>query len=251
VTKDGSEKVAMVTDGSRIYFTTGGVVNSLYQVSSAGGDAIPVQTPFPDPTVFDVSPDRSKLLVGSCPINPEDCQIYTLSVLGLSPQHIGNIRSPVAWSPDGKDFVYVQGTSLYQARSDGTELRKITTLAAGETSYYYPAYYPGGWPRWSPDGSRLRFQRQHSKQRHVALGGLLRRPKSPPFASGMEQPAVGVLRQLDAGREVFPFPVNARRNDEHLGDSGGGQRAQEGQTRTGAVDHWAYVYLHAEAEYRR
>ncbi len=153
MTKDGSEKVAMVTDGSRIYFTTGGIVNSLVQVSTAGGDTIPIQTPFPDPGVFDISPDRSKLLVGSCPTNPVECQMYTLPVLGLSPQHIGNLRSPVTWSPDGKDVVYVQGTNLYRARSDGAEARKITTVAAGGVPYYYP----GGWPRWSPDGTRLRF----------------------------------------------------------------------------------------------
>ncbi len=153
VTKDGSEKISMVTDGSRIYFSTGGIVNSLYQVSTAGGDTVPIQTPFLDPGVFDISLDRSKLLVGSCPTTPEECQIYVLSVLGLSPRRIGNIRSPVAWSPDGKEVVFVQGTSLYRARSDGTESRKITTVAAGGTPYYYP----GGWPRWSPDGTRLRF----------------------------------------------------------------------------------------------
>jgi WD40 repeat protein len=128
-------------------------VNSLYQVPAAGGDTVLIRTPFPDPGVFDISPDRSKLLVGSCPTIPEECQIYALPVLGLSPQHIGNIRGPVTWSPDGKGVIYSQGTSLYRARADGTELRKITTVAAGGTAFYYP----GGWPRWSPDGTRFRF----------------------------------------------------------------------------------------------
>jgi Tol biopolymer transport system component len=149
VTKDGGEKIMMVTDGSRIYFSTGGIVYSLYQVSTAGGDTVPIQTPFPDPAVLDISPDRSELLVGSCPTLSAECQLWRLSVLGLSPRRMGNIRSPyVAWSPDGKEVVYVEGNSLYRARSDGTESRKISTVAAGGTPH---------WPRWSPDGSRLRF----------------------------------------------------------------------------------------------
>jgi Tol biopolymer transport system component len=247
VTKDGSEKDMMVTDGSRIYFSTGGIVNSLYQVSTAGGDTVPIQTSFPDPGVFDISPDRSKLLVGSCPTTPEECQIYTLSILGLLPQHIGNIRSPVTWSPDGKDVVYVQGTSLYRARSEGTELRKITTVAAGGTPYYYP----GGWPRWSPDGTRLRFsvstQSNGTSLWEVSPDGR----NLHPLLRGWNNPPAECCGSWTPRREVFPFPVSAGRNDEHLGDAGGGELTQEGQPRTGAVDDWAHVYLHAGAEYRR
>jgi Tol biopolymer transport system component len=122
-------------------------------VSAAGGDTLPISTPFPDPGVFDISPDHSRLLIGSCPTSPEECRMYTFSVLGLSPQYMGNIRSPVTWSPDGKNVVYVKANSLYVAKSDGTEARKVATVAAGASPYYYP----GGWPRWSPDGTRLRF----------------------------------------------------------------------------------------------
>jgi serine/threonine protein kinase len=88
VSKDGIPKLGLVTDGSRIYFSSDEIVNSLYQVPAAGGETVHIQTPFLDPSVFDISPDRSKLLVGSCPTTPEDCQIYTLPVLGLSPQHL-------------------------------------------------------------------------------------------------------------------------------------------------------------------
>ena len=140
----------MVTDGSRIYFSSfSGAGTSLYQVSTAGGGAVPIQTPFPDPVVLDISPDRSELLVGSCAPYSTECQIWMLSVLGLSPRRVGNVRSPnVAWSPDGKEVLYVQGNSLYRVRSDGTQSRKISTFTAGGTPF---------WPRWSPNGNLLRF----------------------------------------------------------------------------------------------
>jgi Tol biopolymer transport system component len=149
VTKDGIEKDTMVTDGSRIYFSTGGIVNSLYQVSTAGGDTVSFQTSVPDPVVLDISPDRSELLVGSCVGNEPGCPLWVQPLLGRSARRLGNIRARgAAWFPDGKEVVYVQGDSLYRAKIDGTESRKIVSLATGTTPY---------WPRWSPDGSRLRF----------------------------------------------------------------------------------------------
>ena len=44
-----------------------------------------------------------------------------------------------------------KGNSLYRVKIDGTESRKIVSLPTGGTPY---------WPRWSPDGSPLRFSVQ-------------------------------------------------------------------------------------------
>jgi Tol biopolymer transport system component/DNA-binding winged helix-turn-helix (wHTH) protein len=172
LTKDGRAKATMVTDGLRIYFSYSGFVNSLYQVSKAGGDTVPFPTSFPDPIVTDISPDRSELLIASCePIFEADCPLWLFPVLGGSPRRVGNIRASLrtrgdrgpspdaAWSRDGKEVVYVQGNSLWQARTDGTESRKIVSVAAGETPY---------WPRWSPDGGRLRFSVQ-TRDDHSSL----------------------------------------------------------------------------------
>ena len=94
-----------------------------------------------------------------------------------------------------------KGTACTGAKIDGTESRKIVSVAAGANLPYLP--------RWSPDGSRSAVQRGDSKQWHVTLGSRSRRKKSPPAAFRMEQPASGVLRQLDARWQVFPFPVTA------------------------------------------
>jgi Tol biopolymer transport system component len=157
----------IVTDGSRLYFSSLSALNwSLYEVSAAGGDTVPVQTSIPNPIVVDISPSRSELLVLGCAVvQPEDCPIWALPVLGRSPRRLGEISASffdanilgggtaafggtAAWFPDGKEVIYVRGNSIYRAKIDGTESRKIAGVAAGETPF---------WARWSPDGSHLRF----------------------------------------------------------------------------------------------
>ena len=171
VTNDGRAKAAMVTDGSRIYFSSCAFFNcSLFQTPTAGGDVVPIQTSFSSPIVYDISPDRSQVLVGSAcsemraavvGAELQGCPLWALPVLGRSPRRVGNISaSDAAWSPDGKEVVYAQGNSLYRAKPDGTETRKIVSVAADATPFY---------PRWSPDGSRLRFSVQTAHTPRTSL----------------------------------------------------------------------------------
>jgi Tol biopolymer transport system component len=155
VTKDGRDKELMVTDGSRVFFSSiSGFNYALYEASTAGGDTVPFQTSIPNPVVDDISPDRSELLVGRCTgFTEDDCPLWVLPVLGRSPHRLGTLRASftagaATWSPDGKQIVYAQGNSLYRAETDGTEFRKIASVPSGGYAL---------WPRWSPDGSRLRF----------------------------------------------------------------------------------------------
>jgi Tol biopolymer transport system component len=151
VSNDGRGKLRMVTDGSRIYFSsTSGFNYSLNEVSIAGGTTVPMQTSVESPIITDISPDRSELLVLNCQIPIDwDCPLFVLPMLGQSPRHIGDIRaSDATWSPDGKELVYAEGNILYRVKVDGSESRKIVSLAEGSHAF---------WPRWSPDGSRLRF----------------------------------------------------------------------------------------------
>jgi DNA-binding winged helix-turn-helix (wHTH) protein len=172
LTKDGRAKATMVTDGSRIYFSYAGYGNGkpLYQVSTAGGDPVPFLTSITDPIVLDISPDRSRLLVagrsaGQC------CSFWLFPVLGGSPRSLGQVRASLldrgdrgsspdaAWSPDGREVVYVQGNSLWRAGIDGTGSRKIVSVAAEDIPT---------WPRWSPDGKHLRFSVQ-TRDGHSSL----------------------------------------------------------------------------------
>src|SRR5439155_524878 len=153
VTNDGRSKDAMATDGSRIYFSSStGYSYSLYEASTTGGDTVPFQTSIPSSMVDDISPDRSQLLVGNCGGYTQDCPLWILPVLGRSPRQLVNVRAAgAAWSQDGKEIAYAQGNSLYRVNIDGTESRKVLSVATGGTPYF---------PRWSPDGIHLRFSVQ-------------------------------------------------------------------------------------------
>ena len=152
VTHDGRDKERMVTDGSRIYYSSYPDLNPrLYQVPATGGDPDLIETSIPSPLVFDISPDRSELLVGSCYLDRavSDCPLWVLPVLGRSPRRLGAIvASDATWSPDGKDVGYVAGNNLFTVGTGRAESKKIVSGPAGTVLY---------WPRWSPDGRRLRF----------------------------------------------------------------------------------------------
>ncbi len=157
ITHDGRNKQDMVTDGSRIYFSSCSQgVCSLYEVSTSGGDVVPFPTPLRSPEILNISPDRSELLVGTCDERSQaPCPMWVMPVLGGSPRRLGDFlvsatpaSGGVAWSPDGKEIVYDQGKTLYRGKIDGTESRKIASFADNQFA---------SWPRWSPDGTRLRF----------------------------------------------------------------------------------------------
>ncbi|MGC2764556.1 MAG: protein kinase, partial [Candidatus Acidiferrum sp.] len=151
VTNDGRAKGRMVTDGSRIYFSSSsGYIYLLHEVSLAGGTSVPIQTSIESPMIAGISPDRSDLLVLNCEIPIDwECPIFVLPLLGQSPRRVGDMRAiDAAWTQDGKEFVYAEGNSLYRVGPDGSGSRKIVSLAEGGHPF---------WPCWSPDGSRLRF----------------------------------------------------------------------------------------------
>jgi serine/threonine protein kinase len=90
VTNDGRDKGRMVTDGSRIYFSSNsGDHSSLYQVSATGGDTVAVPTSLANPVVVDISPDRSELLVVNwAAVSVRDGPLWIFPVLGRSPRRV-------------------------------------------------------------------------------------------------------------------------------------------------------------------
>lgn len=152
VTHDGRDKERLVTDGPRIYYSSYPDINPrLYQVPATGGDSVPVDTSIPGTFVFDISPSRSELLVGSCYVGraTSECPLWILPVLGRPPRRLGDIAaSDATWSPDGMRLAYINENNLYTATSDGDEPRKIVNGSVDESL---------SWPRWSADGRRLRF----------------------------------------------------------------------------------------------
>jgi eukaryotic-like serine/threonine-protein kinase len=148
------------TDGSRIYFhqAVAGAFG-LVQTSVAGGEIMPIRTPFPSVQLADLSPNRSELLVLSFPGSEREAPLWLLSVLGGSPRRLGDVTaSDATWTPDGQQITYTRGSEIHLAKIDGSQSRKLVSVEG------IPL-----WPRWSPDGRVLRFTVLSLKQSSSSL----------------------------------------------------------------------------------
>jgi Tol biopolymer transport system component/DNA-binding winged helix-turn-helix (wHTH) protein len=149
----------LVTDGRQLYFEqrTGGQY-SVARVPAEGGEPTDLATPFPNTTLYDISADRSELLVGGGAPG-SDTPLWALPTSGGSPRPLGSlVANDAAWSPDGQRIVYVLGPDLYLAKADGSESRKLITTAGAPH-----------WPRWSPDGRVLRFTLEDTTTHYFSL----------------------------------------------------------------------------------
>jgi serine/threonine protein kinase/Tol biopolymer transport system component len=164
LTHDGQPKGLIGTEGSRLflYVPSGGrsstefVASANYQgmdeMSTSGGDLIKMQLPplsFNSPQPLSLSQDGSELLVMDGHGVPPSGPLWRVPVVGGSPRKLGDIAGQDgAWSADGKFIAYSNGNSLFTAKADGTDTRKVN--AVGDSGFIFN-------PVWSPDGNHLRF----------------------------------------------------------------------------------------------
>jgi serine/threonine protein kinase/Tol biopolymer transport system component len=156
ITHDGWQKNSfgqttptVLTDGARLYIQEnvhGRFVVS--QVSEAGGDTVPIATPFPNVSLAAISPDRSELVVGSFSGSEIDQPLYAVPTLGGSPRRLTDVPGQDAtWMPNG-DLLVSHANELTEISRTGSSR---TFLSLGETTS--SAY----WLRWSADRQVLRF----------------------------------------------------------------------------------------------
>ena len=156
ITHDGWQKNSfgqtvptVLTDGARLYIQEN--IHGRFvvaQVSEAGGDTVPIATPFPNVSLSTLSPDRSELVVGSFSGSEIDQPLYAVPTLGGSPRRLTDIPGQDAtWLPNG-DLLVSHANELAEISRTGAPRR---FLSLGELS---SAAY---WLRWSPDRQVLRF----------------------------------------------------------------------------------------------
>jgi Tol biopolymer transport system component/DNA-binding winged helix-turn-helix (wHTH) protein len=141
---------ATASDGVRIFASV--IENgraALTQISVSSGEIqpLPVPSEIAAPSLGDLSPDGSRLLLRSH-LSPESEQaLWVVPTGGGSALRVADVLAHDAtWMPDGQSILYATGNELYLTHvNDG-----------GRTSY---ATLPGRpfWLRWSPDGKSLRF----------------------------------------------------------------------------------------------
>jgi hypothetical protein len=149
ITNDSLAKnAAMMTDGARVYFgEISGERFVLSQVSATGGEVAAVSTPLLNASAMDIFPDHSQLLVGSFVGTESEASLWMVPLPAGSPRRLADLTGhDGAFSPDGRQLLVANGKSLYLAKSDGSQLRKLLTTSGVAFA-----------PRFSPDGSRIRF----------------------------------------------------------------------------------------------
>ena len=151
LTHDGREKWrVLVTDGVRVYFceTVEGR-QILASVSVNGGETVPISTPLKAPFLEDVSPDGTELLVTDRTGGVgAEYSFYVVRAVDGAPRRLGAVLGHCGgWLADGR-IICASGKDIVLVSRDGSESRKIATLPS-----------PAAWPRSSPDGRLVRFEK--------------------------------------------------------------------------------------------
>ncbi len=141
---------ATATDGTRIYFQqfeNGQAVLAQALIADGETSILAVPSEISAPSLGDISPDGSKLLVRNDLAPKAEQPLWIVPTLGGTARNFSNtLAHDATWMPDGKRILYAAGTDLLIANDDGTGPKKFAAL-------------PGRafWLRWSPDGALLRF----------------------------------------------------------------------------------------------
>jgi len=148
LTHDTIPKVSVLTDGSRLYVTeTSGGNQLLVQASSVGGQTSAIPSSLNNVGLLDVSPDHTQLLVVSLRGTETEFPFWALPLPSGTPRRLADVVGHTgAWSPDGRQLAFAEGSDLYLANADGTDAHKLITVSG------IPADL-----RFSPDGARLRL----------------------------------------------------------------------------------------------
>jgi serine/threonine protein kinase/Tol biopolymer transport system component len=147
VTHDSTLKETPFSDGTRVVYTTwntGFDGNSAFQVPAAGGQPVPLKTPFKNPFLYDLLARSGEVLLS----DGQGSALYAMPLIGGQARPIGNIRAGfVAASRDERRITFALEGRLMVASIDGSDVHQVTALSRG---FVYM-------PRWSADGTRIRY----------------------------------------------------------------------------------------------
>ncbi|HET6181642.1 MAG TPA: hypothetical protein VFE61_32285 [Candidatus Sulfotelmatobacter sp.] len=148
ITADGLAKTSVFSDGSFLYVTESTAGHQIIsKIVPATGERSVLATPFGEARAFDVSPDHASLLASPVKAGARSQELWAIPLSSAAPQRVGDIVvDDAAWSPDGKELVFVKNYDVYVAPRAGTSSVKVATLSGRPYS-----------PRFSPDGGHIRF----------------------------------------------------------------------------------------------
>ena len=140
----------LVTDGPRIYTSslTGGRAQiSWLELSDGRLQAISAPDELSPATIADLSPDGSQLLLRSKRSRDSEQPLWIVPTTGSTALRVGDVLAhDASWMPGGKGVLYATGNEL-----------GVVQLDTGETKSLVQVPGRAFWPRWSPNGTLLRF----------------------------------------------------------------------------------------------
>jgi Tol biopolymer transport system component/DNA-binding winged helix-turn-helix (wHTH) protein len=138
----------VVSDGARLYFVSReGGQSTLMTTSIRGGSVERLPSPFENTILFDLSPDRTQLLIGPFAHADDEIPVWIWPAHGGVPHRLGDVTaSDAVWSPIGDVVAYTQQNRLCTVNRDGSSAREIRSFSARPHSLV-----------WSGDGRKIRF----------------------------------------------------------------------------------------------
>jgi eukaryotic-like serine/threonine-protein kinase len=156
----------VLTDGTRLYVQE--VISGRYaiaQVAVSGGDTVAMNTPFPNVSLNNISPDKTELVVGQFSGVEIEQPLWALPVVGGSPSRFSTVSGEDGtWMPNG-NLLVAHENQLTEVDRDGVSKKFAEVSEPFNTSW---------WLRWSPDSRLLRFttgSMSHNAMWEVSSGG--------------------------------------------------------------------------------
>ena len=152
ITHDGLPKTTVLSDGSVLYLSeTLEGHHIVAKVPIDGSTPSTLAVPFAGAVGSAITPDRASILLSA---EGDSSQVlWSFPLAGGTPRRLQVTGRNATWAPDGRRVAYVHNSALWVANSDGGDTRELVNVAG--TVFY---------PRFSPDGRRIRFSVGHTLQ---------------------------------------------------------------------------------------
>ena len=159
ITHDNLGKTIVFSDGSHLFIgERSGGHQFISQVAIGGTESSTFKAPFTSVSPQAISPDHTAILATTAETDAEDA-LWSIPLPSGTPRRLAGLSGRNAtWAPDGQHVLFVKGSSLFLATADGGQAHELISVSG--TLFY---------PRFSPDGKRIRFSINDTGQNSASI----------------------------------------------------------------------------------
>jgi DNA-binding winged helix-turn-helix (wHTH) protein/Tol biopolymer transport system component len=197
----------ILSDGSRLFLLErdGDHWNTM-QVAMQGGETQPFLSTFRNTRIFAISPRNSEMLIGPFVGRTGNLPLWSLPLVGGSPQRLGDIAVDDAeFSPDGTRIAFSRGDGIYLSGTLGSTPQKLAACTGLCQSL-----------AWSPDGKVIRFtQIEDNTDQRTLWEVTVRDGRLRPFLPGWNNPSIDCCGRWTSDGKYFIF-ASVRNNQSEI-----------------------------------